>query len=397
MTELNTLDIWRQTWDFDDLRWREPEVSWADRRAQEREQRKRERSKRDRRAFGEDLWGVSKGHLDARSREDALKQADLPLLRSEQELAQWLGIPLSRLRWYTHDKAADTVWHYVKYTIPKRSGGERVILAPKTELKDLQRKVLHGILKNVASGDSAHGFITGRSIITNAQPHVGKQFVLNLDLKDFFPTVTFPRVRGLFIGLGYSFAVSSALALLCTEYDREPFETNESKYWVSVGPRALVQGAPTSPALANLAARRLDIRLSGLARKHGFTYTRYADDLTFSGESLDSTLRILDVAQRLIAAEGFAVNTKKTRILRRSNQQSVTSIIVNDRLNVPRSVRRQLRAILYNAQKNGLDTQNRDGRDDFCAYLQGMIGFINEANPEQAEKLTQALKHVSKP
>jgi retron-type reverse transcriptase len=397
MTELTTLDIWRQTWDFDDLRWREPEQSWFDRRAKEREQRKRERSKRDRRAFGEDLWGVSKTHLDSRSREDDLKQADLPLLRSEQELAKWLDIPLTRLRWYTHDKAAETVWHYVKYTIPKRNGGQRVILAPKTELKDLQRKVLHHILKNVASGDSAHGFVTGRSIVTNAQPHVGKQFVLNLDLKDFFPTVTFPRVRGLFIGLGYSFTVASALALLCTEYDRELFETNDTKYWVSVGSRALVQGAPTSPALANLAARRLDARLNGLARKHGFAYTRYADDLTFSGDSLDSTLRILDVAQRIIAAEGFAVNTKKTRILRRSTQQSVTGIVVNDRLNVPRSLRRQLRAILYNAQTNGLDAQNRDGRDDFCAYLQGMIGFINEANPEQAQKLSQALKRVTKP
>ncbi len=196
-------------------------------------------------------------------------------------MAQWLGVSLSRLRWYSHDKAADTVWHYLRYTIPKRSGGERVILAPKTELKTLQRKLLDDLLTHIPVSESAHGFVTGRSIVSNAQPHVGKAVVLNLDLKDFFPSVSFARVRGLFIAWGYSFSVASALALLCTERDRVSFERSNQNYWVSVGPRALIQGAPTEfgagefirLAIGSSAERVSDqtrIRLYALRRRSDF-------------------------------------------------------------------------------------------------------------------------------
>lgn len=395
-SDLQALNEWRQVWNFEDLQWREELPSRIDRRRQLREDRKRELARRDRKVFGEESWGVSEAHRKTVSREPLLNQYGLPLLHSEYELADWLGISLSRLRWFTHDEAAETTWHYVKYTLPKRSGGQRVILAPKTELKALQRKVLRDVLEHIPASGVAHGFISGRSIITNAQPHVGKKFVLNLDLKDFFPTITYPRVRGLFISWGYSFSVASVLALLCTEHDREAFERSRETYWISIGPRALVQGAPTSPALANLAAWRLDQRLNGLAHKHGFDYTRYADDLTFSGDSLDKTLRILAAAQRIIATEGFAVNGKKTRLLRRTGQQTVTGIVVNDKLNVPRTLRRQLRAILHNAAKTGLAAQNRDGRDHFEAYLRGMIGFINEANPLEANRLAEQLRALTK-
>src|SRR5262249_3086559 len=160
----------------------------------------------------------------------------------------------------------------------------------------------------------------------------------------------FPRVRGLFLALGYPYAVAAALALLCTEYDREPFEREGGeRYYVSVGPRHLVQGAPTSPALANLVAWRLDRRLAGLAAKYGFTYPRYADDLTFSGDDVEALGRLRVSAQRIIAAEHFTTNTTKTRIARRSSRQTVTGLVVNERVATPRRLRRQLRAILHNA------------------------------------------------
>jgi retron-type reverse transcriptase len=348
----------------------------------------------DRGWFGEEVWGASARHRGAAADPAKLGRFALPPLATEGDLATWLGIPLSRLRWFTHDRPADTVWHYVRYTVPKRSGGERVILAPKPELKALQRKILRGLLAQVPAAPAVHGFVPGRSILSNAQAHVGRQVVLKLDLKDFFPSVTYPRVRGLFIALGYSFALASALALLCTEYERVPAVLDGAARFVSVGPRYLVQGAPTSPALANLVAWRLDRRLSGLAAKRGFAYTRYADDLTFSSDSPESANDLRKVVQRIVAEEQFAVNTAKTRLARRSARQTVTGLVVNDGISTPRQLRRRMRAILHNAQATGLAVQNREHRRSFRAYLQGVIAFVHAANPRHAVLLQRELRSV---
>jgi retron-type reverse transcriptase len=348
----------------------------------------------DRVTFGEEQWGIGAAHRAAALDDSKLTHFDLPRLASEAELAEWLGIPLPRLRWYTHDRAADTTWHYVRYTIPKRSGGERVILAPKRELKRLQRKVLDDLLARVPVAPAAHGFVRGRSILTNARPHAERAAVLRLDLKDFFPSITAPRVRGLFIALGYPFSVAAALALLCTEYEREPFERDGTRHYVSVGPRHLVQGAPTSPALANLAAWRLDRRLAGLAGRHGVTYTRYADDLTFSSDDPEAIRAVRVVAKRIIAEEHFALNTAKTHLAERSARQVVTGLVVNDGAAAPRELRRRLRAILHNAHRTGLAAQNRDGRAAWAAYLRGQIAFVESANPQHAERLRAELRRA---
>jgi hypothetical protein len=349
----------------------------------------------DRVAFGEDLWGASTRQRTAAMDPERLTRFGLPALASERDLAAWLGVSLGRLRWYTHDRAADTTWHYMRYSLPKRGGGERVILAPKPELKALQRKVLSGIAALVPVASTTHGFVRGRSIVSNARQHVGKPVVLKLDLKDFFPSVTFPRVRGLFVALGYPYAVASALALLCTEYAREPFDRDGTRYYISIGPRHLVQGAPTSPALANLVAWRLDRRLGGLAARRGYTYTRYADDLTFSGDDVAGVQRLRTAVQRIVADERFTVNVKKTRVARRSARQTVTGLVVNDGLAAPRQTRRRLRAILHNAGKTGLAAQNRDQRRDFRAYLQGLIGHVHAASARHAAPLAAGLRRVA--
>jgi retron-type reverse transcriptase len=348
----------------------------------------------DRVTFGEEQWGIGAAHRAAALDEARLARFELPRLATEAELAEWLGIPLPRLRWYTHDRAADTTWHYVRYTIPKRSGGERVILAPKSELKRLQRTVLDGLLARVPTAPAAHGFVRGRSILTNARPHAERGAVLKLDLKDFFPSITAPRVRGLFIALGYPFSVAATLALLCTEYDREPFERDGTRYYVSVGPRHLVQGAPTSPALANLAAWKLDRRLAGLASKHGATYTRYADDLTFSCDDPEAIRGVRVVAKRIIAEEHFALNLAKTHLAERATRQVVTGLVVNDGPAAPRELRRRLRATLHNARRTGLAAQNRDGRAAWAAYLRGQIAFVASANPQHAERLRAELRRA---
>lgn len=382
-----TLDEWRITWNEDDLAW---DIHRArELHAEEQEERRAARARRDRRYFGETLWVVPQPSQSPWW----LHTYHLPSLSSEIALANWLGITLSRLRWFTHDKAVETAWHYYKFTIPKRSGGQRVILAPKREIKALQRHILRELLDHFRPSDAAHGFIQGRSIVSNAAPHVGHPFMLKLDLKDFFPSISVWRVQRFFAQI-YPSAVAAALALLMTEYDREIVEWHGETYYVSTGTRHLIQGAPTSPMMANILAYRLDWRLAGLAKSHGFAYTRYADDLTFSGDNLDHTLRILDVAQRIIADEGFAVNPAKTRIARRSSRQIVTGVVVNDQLSSPREVRRTLRAILNNAQRTGLVAQNRDQRPDFRAYLRGLIGYIREINPDQAAALISQLDRL---
>ena len=329
-----------------------------------------------------------------------LSRYDLPHLADHVALASWLGIPSNRLLWYQYRKRVDTVWHYYRFTIPKRQGGERVILAPKSELKGMQRQILAEILDRVPVHPQAHGFVNGRSIITNATPHIGQAYVLNLDLKDFFPTITYARVAGLFASLGYSANVARELALLCTTDDRQAktrFVNNKRvTVYVGEGTNKLVQGAPTSPAISNLIARHLDARLHGLAQSMGFTYTRYADDLTFSGADKGKALRILDVAQRIIGDEGFVVNQAKTRLYPQSTRQIVTGIVVNEQLSTPRQMRRQVRAILHKAGYTGLAAQNRAGHDDFMAHMVGLMAHIHQVNPEQGQKLIDQATRTSK-
>jgi retron-type reverse transcriptase len=370
--------------DDDDLDERDEDETGA--ASGERATRRR-RMKGDRRYFGEELWGASARQRSAVFDEEKLRRFGLPGLRDEREVAAWLGVPLARLRWFTHDRAADTTWHYVRYTVPKRSGGQRVILAPKRELKSLQRRTLADLVEKIPTAPAAHGFVSGRSITTNAQPHVGKRVVVGLDLKDFFPSITYPRVRGVLVAHGYSYAVASTLALLCTEYDREPFDRDGERFYVSVGSRHLVQGAPTSPALANLVAWRLDRRLMGLAAKYGFSYTRYADDLTFSGDDPAVVGRLITNIRRIVADERFTLNDAKTRVARRARRQVVTGLVVNDLVAAPRQVRRRLRAMLHNASQGATQTP---------AYssIRGLVAYVNAANPRHAAPLWATLRRL---
>jgi retron-type reverse transcriptase len=233
--------------------------------------------------------------------------------------------------------------------------------------------------------------------MTNAVPHVGRAVVLNLDLKDFFPSITFPRVKGIFQNLGFSPAVATILALLCTECPRRKVEYNGKTLFVATGPRGLPQGACTSPALSNLLARRLDSRLSGLAKKLGFVYTRYADDLTFSAapDAAAKTAYLLARIRHIAADENLVVNEKKTRVQRPGRRQTVTGIVVNKRPNVPRRLTKRLRAILHHAKKEGLAAQNRDKRDNFEPWLQGMLAYVQMVNPEKGKRLLEAFRSAS--
>jgi RNA-directed DNA polymerase len=335
--------------------------------------------------------GVSAGLQSVASDVAKLEARGLPVLHDSSDLAGRMGIKLSALRWLTYHRRAAAVVHYRRFDIAKKTGGVRSISAPLPALAQCQRWVLENVLAPLAVEPQAHGFVPGRSILTNAQPHTGRAVVVNLDLKDFFPGITFRRVKGLFHGVGYSEHVATVLALLCTEPPRVAAEVDGKVYHVALGERILPQGACTSPALTNALCRRLDRRLHGLARRHGFAYTRYADDLTFSGDRPGVVGRLLRSVRAIVAAEGFTEQPPKTRVMRQARRQEVTGVTVNRRPTVARREVRLLRAILHNAARHGLESQNRDRRPDFSAYLRGRVEFVCMVDPQRAPALRAAL------
>jgi hypothetical protein len=276
--------------------------------------------------------------------------------------------------------------------VPKRSGGTRTITAPKRELKAAQRAVLRNVAEKLPVHGAAHGFLAGRSIVTNAKVHAGAHTLVKVDVKDFFPTVTWRRVKGLYRKAGYPEQVATLLALLGTESPRETVAFRGQTLFVAAGPRALPQGAPTSPALTNALCLRMDRRLSGLAKLFGFRYTRYADDLTFSwrapADAPEGTHpkapvgSLLKGVGQILRAEGFAMHPAKTEVLRRGSRQEVTGLVVNEvregvaEARVPRETRRRLKAAIRNRE------QGKPGREgETLAQLKGMAAFVYMTDP----------------
>jgi RNA-directed DNA polymerase len=264
--------------------------------------------------------GVSGGLNEAAERQPAAGPQRLPALNHAGDLAGAMGIELGELRFLAWHREVASVSHYQRFTIAKKSGGERHISAPMPRLKRAQYWVLDNILAKMPVHEAVHGFLPGRSILTNAAPHVGQDVVINLDLKDFFPSIGMRRVRGVFRQLGYSSQVASLLALVCTEAPTDEVQLDGQRYFVARGERVLPQGAPTSPMLTNLLCRRLDARLAASAAKLGFRYTRYADDLSFSAgpEHSRDTGKLLWRVKQIVASEGLTVHPDKQQVMRKA-------------------------------------------------------------------------------
>jgi RNA-directed DNA polymerase len=324
------------------------------------------------------------------------KKNDLPQISNLGELRQLLGIRSpAQLGWLLLATDADN-GPYTRFTIPKRDGSERVICAPKKQLLWVQRRILEHVISKVPAHDAAHGFVTGRSTVTNARPHLGSKLLVKFDLRDFFPTIHYYRVLGLFARLGYavddarfgtaddSRRVAPTLARLCS-YVVDPKTWHQGH---------CPQGAPTSPAISNLVSRRLDARLNGLAKRNGGVYTRYADDLTFSFSTGEVDLgRFRWWVDQICQQEGFAVHQGKFRVIRASQRQVVTGIVVNDVLRVPRDDRRRFRAILHNCRTQGVDSQAR-GRPGFPAWLRGYASYVNMVHPEEGIELLRQVNEL---
>jgi hypothetical protein len=331
--------------------------------------------------FWHDTADVDRFDADdpTKQRQDNALPAVLDSKDDVTAFAKALGVTIPRLRWLAYHREVDSGTHYVRWLVPKRDGSPRLISAPKPDLKRVQRWIAHEITERLPVHGAAHGFLPGRSILTNAIIHARAKTVVKLDIKGFYPTVTMRRVKGLLRRAGLGEQVATLMALLCTECPREEVETHGKKYYVATGPRSLPQGAPTSPSITNALCLRMDCRLSGLARKLGCRYTRYADDLTFSwhGTATSDIGALLRAVRTIVQAEGFEIHVKKTHVMRSGARQRVTGLIVNHAAagvpsaRVPRDTMRKLRAAIKNRELG------RPGKqDESLEQLKGMAAFV---------------------
>jgi hypothetical protein len=326
---------------------------------------------------------------------------ELPELKDANALAVALGLSMPRLRWLVFHREVDSGTHYRRWLIPKRTGGQRLISAPKKDLMAAQRWIASTISEHLPVHDAAHGFVAGRSTKTNAAVHAGAEVVVKLDLKDFYPTITFPRVKGLFRKAGFGEQVATVLALLATESPREEKVIRGKTYYVAIGPRSLPQGAPTSPSITNTICLRLDHRLAGLAASLGFRYTRYADDLTFSwrrpakggkgkAKPRPPIARLLHAVRKLVVEEGFLPHPDKTRIHRSGRRQQVTGLVVNAApgrplARVPRSVVRKLKAAIHNRECG------KPGLGENVEQLRGLAAYVHMVDPVRGRRFLERI------
>lgn len=330
--------------------------------------------------------GVSGGLNFTEGNEARLQQYSLPRYDNAEQLAAAMGITVGELRFLSFSRKTAEVNHYVRFKLPKKTGGERLISAPMPRLKQAQQWILTNVLERIALHDAAHGFRAAHSIVSNARPHLGAEVIINRDLKDFFPSISYRRVKGVFKSLGYSDAAATILGLLCTEPDVEQVELDGKTYYVATGARHLPQGAPTSPAITNILCRRLDRRLQKIADDCGFVYTRYADDLTFStsGASKQNICNVLRRSEAVVAHEGLELHPEKTRVLRKNRQQEVTGIVVNEKLSIDRKELKRFRAVLFQVEKDGPEGKRWGKSPDVIASLKGFANYLQMVDPAKA-------------
>ena len=278
----------------------------------------------------------------------------------EKEAVIWcaalLGVEVNRLEEILNNVSG----HYQEFWMRKRSRGYRMISAPDKDLQAIQSTIYSRILSSVTIvHPAAVGFRCGRSVVDNAAPHLGKRYVLKMDIHDFFGSIRSPRVRQTFKKIGYPENVSKVLGALCCLH------------------RHLPQGAPTSPALSNIVGYEMDRKLAALAAEYGLTYTRYADDLTFSGDVFPKE-QIIPQVKRIIRDEKFEPNHKKTHFMNQSSRKIITGVSVASgvKLTIPKSKKREIRKNVYFILTKGLaEHQRRIGSHD-PAYLKRLIGML---------------------
>ena len=350
--------------------------------------------RRARRKLAIDQWLIGPSQMQPAT---AAAGWPIPPIETRGALADWLQLTPPDLEWFAdlhglNRKTRPQLRHYHYRILTKQSGTLRLIEAPKPRLKELQRKILSGILEKIPPHPAVHGFLKGHSIKTFITPHIARQVVLKMDLEDFFPSISGARVQALFRTMGYPEPVADLLGGICaTIAPYDVWKTRRDLYTQS----HLPQGAPTSPALANLCAYRADCRLTGLAKAAGAQYTRYADDLAFSGDQIAE--RFSTHAAAILYEEGFSVHHRKTRIMRQGVRQHLAGLVANHHVNIRRSDFDRLKATLTNCLRHGLESQNREAHPHFHQHLQGKVAFVESINPAKGKRLRALFDQLPRP
>lgn len=295
----------------------------------------------------------------------SLAASDSPVIFEVEHLSLLLGIEYLTIQAMING----TPRFYRAFTIKKRTGGNRIIHAPYPSLLQCQDWIYKNILLNCAVHDNAHGYIPKRSIFTNASPHLNCNVLLKMDLKDFFPSIGIGWVINLFSELGYSHSVSHALASLCCNKG------------------SLVQGASTSPYLTNILLYGLDERLARLASKSNLKYTRYADDMTFSGGYISNKLPAL--IESIVSDYELVVNTNKTRLMINKNKKIVTGLsVAGDTLRITRELRRTIKQAVHYIERYGFLSHVSQEKIKDPFYLDSIFGKVNfwlQAEPDNSD------------
>ncbi len=340
------------------------------------------------------------------------RNADVLRLRTVTEVAAWLGLDENELLWFADRRQLERISpagplrHYRYYWKLKRHGRCRLIEAPKYRMREIQRRLLREIVGRIPVHDSAHGFRKNRSASSHAAPHVGRAVVLKMDLEDFFPSIPPARLTRLLMHVGYAEDVAEILTSLCCNHvppdvfasfpHIEDWQHRRQSQQLYCRPH-FPQGAPTSPAIANICAYRLDTRLAGLASAARADYTRYADDLLFSGDEVFA--RGIDRFRTVVAViameEGFNVNHHKTRVMKRSVRQEAVGLVLNEKLNTRREEFDRLKAILHCCVVRGADVANDGKHSDFRQHLIGRIRYVAQSSQPRLEKLTRLFDQIN--
>lgn len=299
-----------------------------------------------------------------------LNMLGLPIIQSLDDFT--VVIHISKYTIYQLSHNSDK--YYKTYELPKKSGGKRTICQPSKKLKGLQSWILVNILNKIQVSSSCKGFRKGSSTLDNALPHIGSNAILNLDLKDFFPTVSSKQVFNVFKTIGYNNLIATVFTNICTYDGRLP------------------QGSPCSPMLANIVAWTLDLRIQGYVGKRGISYTRYADDLTFSSLNPSKIIKIIPVIKTIIEDENFIVNHKKTRIASSARAKVITGLIVNeDNVGIGKQKYKELRAKIHH-----LTLPKEQTNEKLLNHVNGWLSYLNSVDKERYGKAKKYLSELTK-
>lgn len=305
---------------------------------------------------------------------EKLLENDIPVIYDINHLSLLTGFELKYIQKVIYSEE----YFYSKFKIAKSTGGERTINMPSYELKELQRWILDNILIKIKISDYAMGFVKGKSIIDNATVHLNQKCIINIDLQDFFNTIKFENIYSVFHNCGYTKEVSFSLAKIATYQG------------------VLPQGAPTSPMLSNIVCIHMDKRLKGLADSFNAKYSRYADDITFSGEPLIS--KMLPTARKILENENFTVNEAKNRITFAHQRQEVTGITINNgKLRINKKYKNIVKQEIYYCQKYGVDSHLKHigcDKSFYKEHLYGKVIFIHMVESELGKKLFNELDKI---